>query len=250
MTTKIKTDQFTGTGHVFNGTLAAAVRGLAQNIAAKAASGVDDFAADNSGGTATTGLVAVAAFTLAAVGTDDCVAKAEAETTLGGVRNGLSTLLTQVNLVNAKIGLAALTDSTGGTSGTGTIAAIDDSATGAGSALMAASGGNAAVKALRIAAAQVAYHINEIAEATAQTKLTDATVKTEKVFGLVVAAVSVATGTAVDGSDALAANAAVKKADWDAKLDIFSDNIASMAAKLDAVTAAANANAVCTVVAN
>lgn len=253
MTTKISANAFSGTGQVFDGTLAAAVRGMAQNIAVKAASGVADFTADNSGGSAGSTIANVTRFTLSAVGSNNAVAKAEAETAAGGVVDGLMEIVAKAQAVNAVVGaFGTLTDSMGGTAADGTIAAIDVSATGAGSSLASAAGMNTLYDTLRSRTVQAAYYVNALCRATGQTELTvsiDNALYTAA-WGTTFAAVSTDTGTAVDGSDALEANACVLKTEWDAAQVVFANAIASMAAKLDAMTADANATAVCSVVAS
>lgn len=250
MPIEIKTGTFSGTGHTFDGTLADALRGLAQNIAVKAASAVDDFTADNSGGTPGASISALADVTLSAVGSNNCIALTEANAAASDVADAIATILEQVDAVNDVVGaFSAITDNTGGSAGSGTIAAIDASGTGAGSSLVSAVAYNAHLKEVRARLGQTVDLVNKLANATGITPLTSSLGPDASVFGSTVAVIDVTLGTAVDGSDDTTANAAVLKTEWDDRQGLIADAVASMAAKLDEMTADANATAVCTVVA-
>jgi hypothetical protein len=236
------------------GTLSQAIKGIAQTFAARAAAGVADFAADNSGGTAGAALADVADFTLAAQSGTNAVAKAEAEASFGAVVNALGEIVAKANAIQATVPnvFAALTDSMGGAAADGTIAAIDASATGVDAAMCSASGANTVLSALRSRTVQAAHYVNQLCVATGQTPLTDGIVSapaSAAEWGTVFAAVSTDTGTATDGSDTTAANAIALATEFDVRVGALADAVASMAAKLDAITADANATKACDVVA-
>lgn len=234
--------------------LALALRTMAITFAARAAAGVDDFTADNSGGTAGATLADIPTPSHSAQDGTNAVAKTEAETSFGQVVDGLAEIIAQANLVRAEMPevFAALVDNTGGSAADGTIAAIDDSATGVDSAMCASAGARTVVAALRSAVAQAGYYVNKLCVATGQTALVDgitSNAAADAEWGVTFAAISTDTGTAADGSAADAANGIYTKAEFDVAVGAMADAIASMAAKLDAITADANATAACGVVA-
>lgn len=247
---KITSKGFAGGAGLASGDLSAALRGIAQHFAAIEASAIDGVT-DNSGGTADGAVVDCPNVTPAAVGSNDCVAKAEAETALGGIRDALKEIVARCNAVQAVVpAFAALTDSMGGTGADGTIGAIDVSATGAGSTLASAAGMNSVYATLRARLRLAANYVNDLCYATDIAPMTvSMTSPYDGEWGTTFSAVSTDTGTAVDGSDTTAANAAVKKAEWDTVQAIWADNIAELAAKINAVTAAGQANHILDVVA-
>ena len=125
MTIKIKANEFSGAASVYDGVLANAVRGLAQDLARLRINQFSDLT-DSSGGTASyaNGIVAqsgssVAAFT--ETGTASAP-KAGFDTAIGKVANAMAVLARYMNGLNANIGLPLITGSTGGTVATaGTI---------------------------------------------------------------------------------------------------------------------------------
>lgn len=250
----IKSTSFQGGAGVNDGALADAVRGIAQTFAARAAAAVDDLTADNSGGTPGAAIAAIPDFTLSVLGTNDAVAKAELETAFDGVVDAVSELIAQANAVRAVIpdAFALLVDNTGGTAADGTIAAIDVSATGAGASLASATGTNTVLSTLRSRVAQIASYVNKLCVATGVAPLTlDLTshVVADAEWGVVFAAVDIDTGATVSGADTTAANACVLKTEFDTTMPVLANAVASMAAKLDAITADANATKTCGVVA-
>lgn len=249
---KISKTQFAGNAGVSDGTLALALRGIAQTLAIRTASTVTDLV-DNSGGGAGDNTIAhIPAFTPSQVGSNNAVAKAEAETALAGMVNGLANIREQVNAIRATIpeAFTALTDNMGGTPGASkTIAAIDVSATGAGSSLASAAGVNTAYKTIRSRIVQLATYVNKLAEATGVTPLKISVQDHAAAYGTTLAAVSTNTGTAVTGASAADATACVLKTEWDARNLLVANAIADMAAKLNAITADANATKPCAVIA-
>lgn len=248
----IKANQFQGGAGVNDGILANAIRGVAQTLAIRSASTVTDLV-DNSGGGAGNNVLAnIPDFTPSAVGSNNAVAKAEAETAAGGVVNGLANIREQINLIRATIPdvFSDLVDNMGGTPGVSkTIAAIDVSATGAGSSLASAAGMNTLFRTLRGRIFQLATHVNKLAVATGLTPLTIQLADFTAVHTGTLAAVSTNTGTAVTGASAADATACVLKTEWDARQLLLANAIADMAAKLNAITADANGTKPCPVIA-
>src|SRR6516225_1060545 len=112
---KISSKTFSGSGKVFDGTLAAALKSLAENQAVIAAAAVTDLV-DSGGGTANGTIEAPVTVTSAALGSSDCAQKAALETAFGTVKDAVSEVVRQLNLVRAVVpAFAALTNSTGGT---------------------------------------------------------------------------------------------------------------------------------------
>lgn len=250
----IPNNLFSGGASLHDGDLAAALRGIAQTFAARTASGVADLTADNSGGTPGATIADVPNFTLSAVSGTNAVAKTEMETAFGLVVDGIAEIVAQADTIRDSIPnvFGALTDSMGGTAADGTIGALDVSATGVNAAMASAAGSNTVLAAVRSRLAQAAMYVNALCVATGQTPLTNGLVSNlaaDAAWGTTFAAVSTDTGTATDGSDTTAANAIVLKTEFDARMATMADAIASMAAKLDAITDDANATAVCGVIA-
>lgn len=247
---KISSQGFAGGAGLASGDLADALRGITQHfhaIEASAISGVTD----NSGGTANGSVVNCPNVTYAVVGTNDAVAKTEAETALGGIRDAIKEIVARCNAIRAVVpAFAALTDSMGGNAADGTIGVIDVSATGAGSSLASAAGMNAVYAVLRARLRLAANYVNALCYATDIAPMTvSITAPYTGEWGTTFSAVSTDTGTAVDGSDVTAANACVKKTEWDAVQAVWADNIAELAAKINAITDAGQANHILDVVA-
>lgn len=234
--------------------LAAALKGIAQTLAARTAAGVDDLTADNSGGSAGATIADITDYSHGVQDSTNAVAKAEAETALDGVVDGLMEIVAQADTIRDSIPnvFGALTDSMGGTAADGTIGAIDVSATGVDASMCSSAGMNTVLTALRSRMVQAAIYVNKLCVATGQTPLTivrTSLLPGDAAYGTTFAAVSTDTGTATDGSAADATNGIVLKTEFDAKQALFADAIASMAAKLDAITADANATVACGVIA-
>lgn len=248
MVTKIGSKTFSGSAKVFDGTLAAAVKGLAIQRALQLASGVADIT-DSSTGSAGASFAAVAALTPSAVSGTNAAQKAALETAYGTVRDGLKEIVAQVNLVRAKVpAFSALTDSMGGTAADGTIGAIGNALTGVSTSMAAAAGAQSVLDVLASRTSQAVYFVNELCYATGLTPLVDSS-GSDKAFSTTFAAVSTDTGTAASGADT-GANAIALVAEANARLGVLKDAIASMAAKLNAMTADANATAAATVIAS
>lgn len=248
MVTRINRSTFTGSGKVFDGTLAAAVMSLAQGHARRVAASLSDIT-DNGGGTNDVGgLRDPGTFTPFEESGTASTAKAEFETAVGGVRDAIKEIVAQCNTIRAKVpAFDALTDSMGGTAADGTIAAIDDSMTAAAADLVAVDGANAVFATLNARMSQACFYVNKLRAACGMSAIASELDDYSGMSGTF-AAVSTDTGTAVDGSDA-EENATVSKAEADAKLDVMSDNIKTLSTALNAITADANANAALDVVA-
>ena len=253
MTIIIRDKSFSGTGNVFNGSLSAAVRGLAQFAARQTASTITPQLTDNSGGTAADGAIADSAPATASARTgSNCVALTEANAAAAGVNDALATIIARVNAVNARVGAlgegaTAITDSTGGTSGGNTIAAIDVAGTGAGSALVSAVAYNAHLAEMDSRFRQVVGFINRLATACGTVGVTDG-MTVDKNHSVTVEAVNETLGSAVTGDDA-DANAAVLVTEWDARQEALGKAISEMAEALNRMTLDANANVACETVA-
>lgn len=249
MVTKIKRSEFTGLSHLFDGKLAAIVMGLAASQALISASTAADIT-DNSSGSATGTLAALTSATPAVVGTNDAAQKAALETQLALVVDGLKEVVAQINVIRAKVpAFDALTDSMSGTAADGTIAAISHALSGVGSSMASATGFNTFLAAASIRISQAAYFTNHLLTACGKTNLVDSTGSHNKVYSTTFAAISTSTGSAASGADTGSTNAIVKVADANAKLLVMKNSIASLAAKLNALTADGNATPVPVVVA-
>lgn len=147
MTVRISRTQYAAGSQIFradgNG-LTPAMRGLAQSLARIAASTVADLV-DNSGGQTADGTIeAIGSFVPAALGSSDAAQKAELEAGFANATDALKELIAQVNLLNARVPAltGALVDNIVGTAADGTIAALDVSYTGVGTAMASATGAN------------------------------------------------------------------------------------------------------------
>lgn len=178
MTVRISRTQYAAGGQVYrvdgNG-LTPAMRGLAQALARIAASTVADLI-DNSGGQTANGtLEAIGSFTPAALGTNDAAQKAELEAGFANATDALKELIAQANLLNARVPAlnGPLVDNIVGTAADGTIAAIDVSYTGVGTAMASATGANVVLARLKNALAQLTLHVNRLAVACGAAEIAD-----------------------------------------------------------------------------
>lgn len=237
MTVKIGPKTFSGAKNLHNGLLASVLMSLAQSSAAAAvAAEVDPFDADNSGGASGTGVIAEIPMPTAYTTTGtDLFPKAGGETALGTIVDGVATLIEQVSLITALVGLGEATDGTGGTSGEGTIAAVTASAT----AVTGASGNGAGFEGTHAAFSSVANSIAQVAFATNQARVAvgldpiiDGSGGDAGQGGLVFPEVSTDTGDAT--ADGLS-DTGVSAVDGDAFLAASADAIATLAEALDEV---------------
>lgn len=250
---KVSSTQYIGHAGVADGTLADAIRGVAQTLAARAASTVADFTADNSGGTPGGTIADVPTITPSVVTGTNAIAKTEAEAAFAGVVDGLSEVIAKCNAIRAVIpnAFGQLVDNTGGAAADGTIAAITVAGTGVNAAMASGAGADAVVRTLRSRIAQVAFYVNKVATAAGADTLA-VVMPNNRLYGewgLSFAAVSTDTGATTDGSEADAANGVLLKDEFDAAMTSMANAVASMAAKLDAITDDANATFTCPVVA-
>lgn len=202
-------------------------RALAQGQAAIALDGasVTDLT-DSSGGTAADAIALPKHFTATAVDGTNLAGKASTETALGLVVDGLLEVMATANACATGIGIATVTDNSGGTAANDTIAAMTVAVTGAATGAQVTES-NAVLDALNNYAATAVELVNSVCASVGVSKL--------QLTGLgdaqsPVAAVSTGTGTAA------AANA-VSKADMDAALVAYANAVASMAARLTSANA-------------
>lgn len=181
---------------------------------------------DNSTGdpTPTAGEVqVVAAFAGAAASGSNLAGKATTETALGKVKNAITELATKANAFATALGVTGLTDSSGGTAADGTIAACDVSVTGATTGALVENS-NTIRLAINDAFAEITKVVNRCAVAVGHDELEidyDDFASTNGTVG----AIGTDTGTAADPG--------VTKAEMDAALVKWVDNIAYIAAKLN-----------------
>ena len=239
MTVRISRTQYAAGSQIFradgNG-LTPAMRGLAQSLARIAASTVADLV-DNSGGQTADGTIeAIGSFVPAALGSSDATQKAELEAGFANATDALKELIAQANLLNARVPTltGALVDNIVGTSADGTIAAIDVSYTGVGTAMASATGANLVLARLKNAVAQLALHVNKLATACGSPAVADLSGGTP-VYSLAFADIPEGTGTATSGADATAANAIVKAADASAVMQKLANAVKELATKLNAL---------------
>jgi len=239
MTVRISRTQYAAGSQIFradgNG-LTPAMRGLAQSLARIAASTVADLV-DNSGGQTADGTIeAIGSFVPAALGSSDAAQKAELEAGFANTTDALKELIAQINLLNARVPAltGALVDNIVGTAADGTIAAIDVSYTGVGTAMASAAGANLVLTRLKNAVAQLALHVNKLAVACGSPAVVDLSGGTPT-FSLAFADIPEGTGTAASGADATAANAIVKAADASAVMQKLANAVKELATKLNAL---------------
>ncbi|MGE0580168.1 MAG: hypothetical protein AB7F22_35935 [Reyranella sp.] len=247
MPVRIYANHFSAASQVYrvdqNG-LTPAMRGLAQSVARIAASAVPELV-DNSGGAAADGtLDAIAAFTPAALGTDDAVQKAALEAGFATIVDALKEILTQCNQLHAKVPALAgvLVDNLSGTAADGTIGVISTSYSGVGASMASAVGANAVLTDLRNRIAQLGYAVDTLSVACGVPPLVDNSGGLDST-SLVVADVAVSTGAPASGADTGAANAIVKAANATAVMGSVADAIKELATKLNACRSATGGTA-------
>ncbi len=139
----------------------------------------------------------------------------------------------------------------GGQAADGTIAEITATVPGANTLLASANDANTVGRVLLSRLYQATLNVNALCVACGKTPITWS-VDNDLYVSLrssTFAAASVATGNAVNGSAADIANGAVLRTEFIASQTAFSNAVASLAAKLDSITDADNADHVCDVVA-
>lgn len=236
MTTKIKKDTFSGSGHVFDGTLADALRGLAQDHARLKSNQFSD-ATDNSTGTASYPPVAaalagkdLAAFTEAGTASAQ---DAATDTAIGKIKNAHSVLARFMNTFNGAFGLPLIDDNSGGTVATaGTIPAMDLSVSGVNTSCLNVVTARVAFEELKKNAARLVHFANRICVATGQEKITSS-IGTGFDGQNVLTAIT-ATGAAVDGT----ADSTVEAADITAELAAHANIVATIAQQLNDIIGA------------
>jgi len=237
MTIRLSSRHFSGGAKLYDGTLANAIRELAQYqcaTTAKALADITDNSTGTSGGDTIAAIAIPAAFTSAGT---DTAPKAGTETALGTVKNAITTLLNSAKTIGDAISVQTVTISTGGTNGSGTIAAMTKSVTavaGSGAAGIAYDTGSLYMIALRTYLSEVVAYVNEIATAVALTPITDSSggsASKSRTF----AALGTDTGTAATAPEA-AALGTMSKAAVDTYLTAVAGVIATCAAKLNEAT--------------
>lgn len=211
--------------------LGAVIRGLAIDHARikVMAADIEDLT-DNSGGSdaGATGLVDLdvptAAFdATSANGADD----AEFNTAIGKIENAMAVIAEAANTARAKLGLTAFTYA-GTVAASNTIAALDTSVSAAtGANAIDYTEGKAAMETAKKHLRKLVFGLDEVFVALGETKLTSA-VTGDYTSAWALTAIADAASSA-DGSEA------VSKADADDFLADFADNIATIAAKWNAV---------------
>ena len=181
---------------------------------------------DNSGGTAIATRILVAPATQvdeADAGTD-LATGATLTASLDAVGDALTTMFAKANTIAAILDTRAVTDSSGFTDGTGTIAAIGDGGIAAAVGPQATET-NASVAILQAMQSELVSMVNPIARATGQTELSFATDDNDILDGTV-AAITNDTGTPADPG--------IKKAAADALMVVMENNVATIAAVINA----------------
>lgn len=196
---------------------------LVQQNARGVVSGVADLT-DSSGGTAGNVVALSTALANAANSGTNLAQKAATETALGTVKDALLELYAKANEYATKLGIANVTYSGGGTAADGTVSAVTVAVTAAATGVQAASM-NVNLAAINEAFYNVTVLTNKIAKATGYAPVT--------VF-VDDLATTIAT-LAVDGGTA--ADPGVTKAAVDAELVKAANNVATVAAKLNAINA-------------
>jgi hypothetical protein len=194
---------------------------LARSHARVQAAGVADLT-NSSGGSGTAVNLVETAFANEAASGSSLAGEATVEAANAKLANAVATLAAKANAAAAAIGVSALTDNSGGTSGGDTLAAVDQSVTGAATGAQATQA-NVTRLAVNNALYEVAVKVNELAVAT----------------GHDVLVVDNSDGYAADGTIAVIATDAgtvadpgVGKAEFDAALVIWANTIDAIADKL------------------
>jgi hypothetical protein len=231
---KITSKTFSGASKVHDGTLASVVRSIHQRTAFALAIAEADLTADNSGGASGGATIAAVPVPVAftSVGTD-AFPTAGGEAALLTVRNACTTLIAHIDGVAAAIGVPALTDSSGGTDGAGTIAAITVATTAVVGATgaMDATRGIAEFEQVGAMLAKTIRQCNAIAAATGQTLLVDNS-GLDGGVGTTIAAIDGDTGADSDDS----ALSCIEDTAGEAFLVAAANAVATIAAKMDAIT--------------
>ena len=207
---KIKKNSFSGLSNVHAvkaGALGDILVQMAQTWALHAASSVASMT-DSSGGTPGAGATAytleatVTAARVTAYQGTAAAPKSEIDLAFGNVRNAIATIAERLKLVAAKVPAVTITNSTGGTDGAGTIAAIDVS-------YIAVNGAGAVDYATYVALAQqydtalyeLAVATNKLCYATGiQELILPAAYPATTSYDFTLAALGVATGASVTGT--------------------------------------------------
>jgi hypothetical protein len=203
-------------------TVETVVYALVQQAARGVVSGVTNLT-DSSAGTAGSTVVAAdASFVDTAVSGSNLATKASAEAALVTVQDALKELATKANEYAGKLGVDQITYNGGGAAADGTIGAVTVATTGGATGPTNA---NLApiVTALNTATYNIAILTNKCAKAVGATQLT----VFQDTAATTVAALSTNTGTA--------ATPGVTKVELDASLVTMANNIATIAAKLNAI---------------
>lgn len=189
---------------------------------------------DNSGGSADAErdivLVQTAFENVADSGTS-LAQEADTQASLLNVKDALATLFAVTNDIANDLGLSQVTYSGGGTDGTGTVAAIDDTITAAATGVQATEV-NVIRLALNNALYTLAVQVNDICDATGVSTLDLSALTTEAYQSTVAAIDHTATGTAADPGIAATA--------MQTALDQYSDDIATIAARVNVVVSTAD----------
>jgi hypothetical protein len=232
---KVTKKFFSGSSKVFDGTLASVIRSVLQNQTVIAAGTITDLT-DNGGGTADGDIEAAVILANHALSGTDSAQKAATEAAFGTVRDALSEVLRQANLIRAVVpAFPALTNNLGGTAPDGTVGAITKTVNGVGTSLASAVGVRSVYAAHYAAVLQATHFVNQLCEAVG---VTPVAVPQGAVPGVstTFAALSTDTGAAVDGSDATNANAGVLATEVSAALTHLADAVKELTTKLNAVT--------------
>jgi hypothetical protein len=189
---------------------------------------------DSSGGSATSTLAAMAAFSGYTIAGTDAAPKAGFDTELAKWRNNFADLTARVNLIRGKLGLSQLTDSSAGTANT-TIESMSVNLTatnGVGPAAVDLTTANTAWLAARNNVATLAARINDMCDDFGVVSLTDSSGGTPSTTNTIVAMAD--TGAANTG----AALNTISDVAMDAALSVLRDSIASLTAKVNEMTGA------------
>lgn len=230
---KIASNVFAGGSRLSDGTLADALRAIAQFQAKTATAAVADLT-DNSAGAAANGTIeAIPLLTASPLTGDTCPTKTEIDNAFGTVRDALTEIAASIVLVYAVVpALAnAPANSIGGATADGTIAAVTKTFTGATSARAQKAGTNTLITAYRLAIAELARDVNTLCVATGVTPLVVTALPTLTTFDNTYSALTVDSGTAAaDGTTAMTL------AEGAASFAAMAAAVKEMATKLIAIT--------------
>lgn len=209
------------------------IRSMAQTLGRVAASNITDLT-DSSGGTPASSIGAIALPTGVTVSGTNLAPKAGWDTQMAAVRNGIATLAAQVNAINARLPAGSVVDSTGGTSGGSTVAAISATLTavdGSGNGALDVVSAAAQVLAYRDALSELTVAVNKIAIATGKTELADLS-GGKPAYTAALKALAASSGAGVAGT----ANGGVANTQAQTILASLRNAVASLAAKLNEAT--------------